>query len=193
MNNQIINNHKNILTQEFFTRPTLEVCQDLLGKFLVRQLPNGQEIALMITEIEAYDGPHDLANHGRVGKTERTKIMFGPAGYWYVYLIYGMYWMLNIVTDQEEYPAAILIRGAGHISGPGKLTKFINIDKSMNGLIAQQNTMLWIEDRGIIIQNITRTPRIGIDYAGDFWKNVPYRFISQSFINSTSMQNNAFK
>ncbi len=76
-----------------------------------------------------------------------------------------------------EYPAGILIRGAGTMSGPEKLTKFMAINKSLNGLIAQEKSALWIEDQGVKISKIVRTPRIGIDYAGNFWKEVPYRFI----------------
>jgi DNA-3-methyladenine glycosylase len=105
-------NNPHIISQSFFARPTLEVCNDLLGKFLVRQLPNGEKIQLMINVVEAYDGPHDLASHARAGKTDRTALMYGPAGHWYIYLIYGMHWMLNIITVEVEYPAGILIRGA---------------------------------------------------------------------------------
>lgn len=100
---------KKILGQNFFNRNTLVVAEDLIGKFLVRKIGK-KEIAAMIIETEAYDGEHDKASHAHKGKTERTKVMFGPAGYLYVYLCYGMYWMLNVVTGEKDYPAAVLIR-----------------------------------------------------------------------------------
>ena len=122
----------------------------------------------MIHEVEAYIGPHDLACHGRFGRTDRTAVMYGPAGYWYVYLCYGMHWMLNIVTDGEDFPAAVLLRGAGEFNGPGKLTKGLQIDKGLNGLPAEKRSGLWIEDREQRPRRsqILRTPRIGVDYAG---------------------------
>jgi DNA-3-methyladenine glycosylase len=167
-----------ILDQSFFNRNTLDVAQDLLGKYLVRSI-NNQEIALLINEVEAYDGPHDLACHARVGKTARTDVMFGPAGHFYVYLIYGMYHMLNIVTGPEEYPAAILIRGVGVFDGPGKLTKNLGINQTFNKKIVAPETGLWVEDRGIVIRehDILATPRIGVAYAGPEWSQKLYRFI----------------
>ncbi|HTW96464.1 MAG TPA: DNA-3-methyladenine glycosylase, partial [Candidatus Methylomirabilis sp.] len=102
---------KKILKEKFFTRPTLLVARDLLGKFLVRKIGK-KEVAVMITEVEAYDGPKDLASHASRGMTDRNAIMFGAGGYFYVYLCYGMYEMLNIVTGPKNYPAAILLRGA---------------------------------------------------------------------------------
>jgi len=109
-----------ILDQPFFARPALTVARDLLGKYLVRQRRSAER-AVMISEVEAYIGPHDLACHGRFGRTARTEVMYGPAGHWYVYLCYGMHWMLNVVTDEMDWPAAVLFRGAGGFSGPGKL------------------------------------------------------------------------
>lgn len=167
-----------ILTQNFFERPTVQVARDLLGKYLVRKI--GQDIiAIQINEVEAYDGPEDLACHGRFGKTNRTAPMFGPAGHFYVYFVYGIHWMLNIVTGPENYPAAVLIRGAGDIKGPAKLTKFLSIDKNFNSKPTAIKTNLWIEDRNIIIpeEKILNTPRIGIEYAGPVWSKVPYRFV----------------
>lgn len=167
-----------ILDQHFFTRPTLTVAQELLGKYLVRTIGE-QTIALQISEVEAYDGPDDLACHAAKGRTPRTEVMFGPAGHIYVYFVYGVHWMLNIVVGPENYPAAILIRGAGNISGPARLTKFLSIDKQLNTLPLSKKSNLWIEDRGIIISpsSIKRTPRIGVDFAGPVWAQKPYRFI----------------
>jgi DNA-3-methyladenine glycosylase len=167
-----------ILTADFFKRDTLAVARDLLGKFLVKSDGGGEKASAVINEVEAYIGPHDLACHGRFGRTSRTEPMFGPAGCWYVYFIYGMYWMLNIVTAEEGYPAAILIRGAGEFTGPGKLTRELQIDKRFNGLPASPPSGLWIEDRGLHIprRRIERTPRIGVNYAGQ-WKDKRYRFV----------------
>lgn len=167
-----------MLNSSFFDRPVLTICPDLLGKYLVYKTKAGSG-ALLIHEIEAYDGPYDLASHGRFGKTERTEAMFGPSGHWYVYLVYGMYWMLNIVTCSVDYPAAILIRGAGDFNGPGKLTKNLGIDKTFNNAPACTKTGLWIEDRGFVVKPefIEKTPRIGISYAGPIWSQVPYRFV----------------
>ncbi len=132
----------------------------------------------MITEVEAYDGPHDKASHASKGKTPRTEVMFGEPGVFYIYFIYGMYNMLNIVTGARDYPAAVLIRGVEGISGPGKLTRELSIDRTLNGLKVNKKSGLWIEDRGVVIvpKQIQKTPRIGIAYAGE-WKDKPYRFI----------------
>jgi DNA-3-methyladenine glycosylase len=169
--------HKNI-PASFFNRPILTVANDLIGKYLVRRI-NHQTIALIINEVEAYDGSDDMACHGRFGKTKRTSPMFGPAGNFYVYLIYGMHWMLNIVTGPKNYPAAILIRGTGHLSGPGRITKHLSIDDSLNSKKAHPSSDLWIQDRDLIIKSsdIITTPRIGVDYAGPIWSQAPYRFI----------------
>lgn len=175
-----------ILKQEFFERPVLKVAPDLLGKVLVRKY-RGKEICGVITEVEAYDGPHDKASHASRGMTERNKIMFGPAGHFYVYFTYGMHWMLNVVTGAKGYPAAVLIRGIQclvtkrlnieNVDGPGKLTKFLHIDKKLNGKLICRKTGLWIEDRGVKFpMKIERTPRIGVHYAEE-WAGKPYRFL----------------
>lgn len=165
-----------VLKHEFFNRPSLKVARELLGKFLVRKI-GAKTIAVMITDVEAYVGHRDRASHASRGKTARNAPMFGSAGYWYVYFTYGTHWMLNIVTEKQEYPAAILIRGVEGISGPARLTKFLNIDKKLNGKLASKNTGLWIEDRGVRIapRAIKKGKRVGIDYAGA-WKNKLWRF-----------------
>lgn len=164
------------LKKEFFERPTLKVARDLLGKFLCRKL-GGRTVRLLITEVEAYDGLDDKASHAHRGKTKRNTQMFGEAGKWYVYFVYGMYFMLNIVTEKEGYPAAVLIRGIEGIDGPGKLTKFLKIDKRFNGKLATKKTGLWIEDHGVKIKKsqIKTSPRIGVHYAEE-WKDKHYRF-----------------
>ena len=169
-----------VLSENFFNRDTKTVAQELLGKFLVRKIA-GKEIAAMITETEAYDGPHDKASHASKGKTERTKIMFGHPGYFYIYLVYGMHHMLNVVTREHGYPAAVLMRGVTLYNGPGKVTKFFKINKSFNGKTAEKSTKLWFEDRGLKIPkyNIKKLPRVGVAYAGPVWSNKEFRFIIQ--------------
>ncbi len=169
-----------ILSPHFFNRSTLEVCPELLGKYLIRSKGN-QEFSGIVTEVEAYIGMEDKACHAAKGKTKRNQVMFEDAGTWYVYLCYGMYWMLNIVTEAKDFPAAILIRGVqtgtAHHNGPGKLTKNLKIDKTFNGKVAMPENNLWFEDRGIKIpkNKILQGKRIGINYAG-IWKHKPWRF-----------------
>lgn len=153
------------------------VAKELLGKYLVRRY-GARNIPLMITEVEAYVGSEDKACHASCGKTERNKIMFEGGGRWYVYFTYGMHWMLNIVTGPKNYPAAVLIRGTDKVAGPGRLTKYLKIDRSFNGSLADKKSGLWIEDRGCEIKpsEIVKAPRIGVDYAGLPWAKKPWRF-----------------
>jgi DNA-3-methyladenine glycosylase len=166
-----------LLVASFYARPALVVARELIGKHLVRRIGR-REVAAVITETEAYVGPRDLACHGSKGRTARTDVMFGPAGRWYVYFIYGMHWMLNVVTDEVDHPAAVLIRGAGDWNGPAKLTHGLSIDKAFNRLAANRRSGLWIEDRGLLVPRgrVRRTPRIGVEYAGA-WAKKPYRFV----------------
>src|SRR3989344_2584431 len=168
---------RKVLPQKFFNSPAPLVARELLGKYLIVRR-NGREKAFMITETEAYDGFHDKASHASRGKTPRNAPMFGSAGYWYVYFTYGMHWMLNIVTREKGYPAAVLIRGIDAINGPGKLTKYFKIDKQLNGKPAVRASELWIEDRGAVIprRRIRRNPRVGIPYAGPVWTKKLHRF-----------------
>ncbi len=167
-----------VLPQSFFERSALIVARELLGKVLVRRY-RGKEIRGIITETEAYIGPHDLAAHSSKGRTARTEVMFGPAGRWYVFFNYGVHWMLNVVTGKEGHAAAVLIRGLDTVSGPGRLTKALKIDKSLYGKRIAPESGLWIEDAGIVLPRgaIKRTPRIGVDYAGPVWAGKLYRFI----------------
>lgn len=164
------------LRESFFNRPTLRVARDLLGKYLVRKR-GSKTIARKITEVEAYIGRKDKASHAWRGRTERNAPMFGKAGIWYVYFTYGIHWMLNIVTECEDYPAAVLIRGVDGVNGPARVTKFFKINRHFNGQPANRRTGLWFEDRGIDIapKLIKKTPRVGVDYAGE-WKTKPWRF-----------------
>jgi DNA-3-methyladenine glycosylase len=168
---------REILGPDFFNRPTLTVARELIGKFLVRRW-GGKTVALMITETEAYGGFKDLASHSRRGKTARNAPMFAGAGTIYVYFTYGMHWMLNLVCGRAEYPAAVLIRGAGDVTGPARLTKALAIDKTLSAQMLGKKSGLWVEDRGVAVKprDIQRTPRIGINYAGEY-AGKPWRFV----------------
>jgi DNA-3-methyladenine glycosylase len=168
-----------ILPAKWFDRPTLDVASDLLDCRLCRRQGN-QVIKWQITETEAYDGPHDRASHARAGETPRTSVMFGPPGVWYVYLCYGVHWLLNIVCGPPGYPAAVLIRGAGEIHGPGKLTRALSVNGDQNRLPAVPETGLWIEAGDPVNpQAVVAKPRVGVDYAGEDWSQRPYRFIPE--------------
>jgi DNA-3-methyladenine glycosylase len=168
------------LSRTFFNRPTLTVARSLIGKYLVRE--NGKaRIAGRIIEVEAYVGSQDKACHASKGRTARTDVMFGPPGVSYVYLIYGMYHMLNVVTERVEFPAAVLIRAieveGELIDGPGKLCRELDIDRSLNRFDITHGRHLWFEDRGgrVAGKQIGTFPRIGIEYAGA-WAKKPWRF-----------------
>ncbi|MFA4833940.1 MAG: DNA-3-methyladenine glycosylase [Patescibacteria group bacterium] len=167
-----------ILPQSFYNRNTLQVAQDLLGCFLVKKIGR-KTIKTKIVETEAYNGPADLASHASRGRTERNKVMFGGPGVIYVYFTYGMHYMLNIVTEEKEYPAAVLIRAVELESGngPARLTKALKIDKFFNGLpIYVKKYGLWIESRVKDEKpQIIKTKRVGVDYAGKY-KDKKWRF-----------------
>ena len=162
---------------EFQGRNTVALARWLLGKVLVRTTPGGT-IGERITEVEAYVGENDLACHASKGRTKRTEVMYQPGGRWYVYLCYGVHEMLNLVTGPEDFPAAILIRGLESVSGPGRLTKQLNIGRDFNGEISTQGTGLYLEDHGTNPPRncIKSGPRIGVDYAGPVWAAKPWRF-----------------
>lgn len=166
------------LQKNFFARDVLDVAPDLLGKYLVRSADNGSSQKYLITEVEAYRGEEDLACHASKGRTPRTEIMYHEGGHIYVYLIYGMYWMLNIVTAKKDVPQAVLIRGIEGFDGPGKLTKNLQIDKSFYGEDIISSQRLWVESAEKLPEiKIKTTTRIGIDYAGEEYKNKPWRFV----------------
>lgn len=163
------------LLREFFIRDVLDVAPDLIGKNLVIRLPDGTIGRFKITEVEAYRGSEDKACHACKGRTARTEIMFQEGGRLYIYLIYGMYWMLNVVTGQEDNPQAVLIRGLEKYPGPGKLTKSLGIDRSFYGEDLVISERIWFEENEII-PLIKTGSRIGIDYAGEYWKTKPWRY-----------------
>ena len=171
---------RKVLSQTYFSRPTVQVARSLIGKYLVRSI-DGCEIAGRIIEVEAYVGGDDKACHASKGKTPRTEVMFGPSGIAYVYLIYGMYHCLNVVTEREGFPAAVLIRAieveGELIDGPGRLCRALQIDRSLNRTDLTIQQSLWFEERGggIPRQQVSVFPRIGVDYAGE-WAKKPWRF-----------------
>jgi DNA-3-methyladenine glycosylase len=213
-----------ILPQSFYKNSTKKVARDLLGKILVRRFRSSNisprekqneikkhsdtkqalvdskkaatEARLIITETEAYLGPHDQACHTRRGPTPRTEVMFGPAGFWYIYLIYGMYHCLNIVTEEVDSGSAVLIRGGQLLShpdlelnleknnrkiktdGPGKLCRALSIDRSLNQTSAFEPTsQLFIEPgEAVPDSRVEKLPRIGVQYAGGKWAPMPLRF-----------------
>jgi DNA-3-methyladenine glycosylase len=164
------------LSRSFFQRDVLEVAPQLIGKLIVRKFEDGHIERYRITETEAYREEEDLACHARKGRTPRTEIMYREGSKIYIYLIYGMHWMMNIVTSVEGSPQAVLIRGIEGIYGPGKLTKSLQIDKSFNGEDITISGRIWIEDDGYVTK-YSENKRIGIDYAGE-WKDKKWRYTS---------------
>jgi DNA-3-methyladenine glycosylase len=182
-----------LLRPSFYERATLEVARDLIGARLVRIL-DGRRLVGYITETEAYVGEGDLACHAKSGRTERTAVMYGPAGHAYVYFTYGNHWMLNVVTERKGYPAAVLIRaiqplqGRGLMSarrsgrdtfGPGKLTQAMGISRYDNGVdLTRPRSRLRIE-RGIRVPDtlVVRGPRVGLNGVPEPWRSKSWRFL----------------
>lgn len=186
------------LPKSFFLQNTHDVAKGLLGKLLVRRWRN-KDIIARIIEVECYIGENDKACHAAKGLTKRTAVMFGDAGYGYVYLIYGMYHCLNVVTERAGFPAAVLIRGAIPVTGftdclgkdeidnttltksllrgPGKLTREMKISRNLNREYLIQSKRLFFAKDGFIVKkdNIINAPRIGVDYAGKDAK-LPWRY-----------------
>ena len=169
------------LPRSFYDRDTRVVAQELLGKHLVHTV-GGVERVGRIVETEAYLGPHDLAAHSARGLTNRTRVMFGPPGHAYVYLIYGMHWCMNVVTEEEGVASAVLLRALepvrnieGRTQGPALLCKALAIDKRLNGhdLLSEDLFIADPRDRAPI--RIEKRPRIGVDYAGH-WARRLLRF-----------------
>jgi DNA-3-methyladenine glycosylase len=173
------------LPRAFYDRDTRLVAQELLGKFLVHKI-SGVEYIGKIVEVEAYLGEHDLAAHSSKGKTERTKIMFGPPGHAYVYFIYGMYFCMNVVTEKEGHASAVLIRAlepveniSGKTSGPGLLCRALQIDKKLNGHDLLSDNF-FIAEAGTEKFYIVKRPRIGVDYAKHWTKRLLRFYIKDS-------------
>lgn len=159
-----------VLPYEFYHRPCLEVARDLVGKVLVC---NGQR--LRISQTEAYCGESDTACHASKGRTKRTEVMYADAGTIYIYLCYGMHWMLNIVTGEENQPEAVLIRACVEANGPGKLTKRLGITGELNRKSVVDSPVLRIEDDGYSCDVVT-DKRVGIGYASQEDQDKLWRF-----------------
>lgn len=185
------------LAREFFLQPTLDVARKLLGQRLVLLEENDARLAGLITETEAYVGSDDLGCHARAGRTKRNEVMWGPPGHAYVYFTYGMHWMLNFVTEEQDFPAAVLLRGLWPVegvksmlqrrpvprlkdltNGPAKLCQAFGIDGNWNGVdLCSPDTRLFIEE-GITVneKSITIGPRVGLNSVPEPWKGIPWRF-----------------
>ena len=169
------------LPRSFFRRPATELARALIGKILVRPV-RGKALRARVVETEAYLGPHDLASHASKGRTRRTEVLFGPAGRAYVYLIYGMYEMLNVVAGRVGEAQAVLIRAArplngweADLSGPGRLTRAFQITRSEHGLDLTGDQLYFLDDPAYQAR-VVSAKRVGIDYAGE-WKDAPLRFL----------------
>jgi DNA-3-methyladenine glycosylase len=188
---------KDCLTASFYRREAVIVARELLGMHLVRRY-NGQRLAGIIIETEAYSGEDDQACHARSGCTPRTVVMYGPPGRAYVYFTYGMHWCLNCVTGAEGYPAAVLIRAITPVegleiiaihrhprpqrdwcNGPGKLTRALAIDQHFNGLdLCDADGDLWIEaGQRVADEDVFMGPRVGINRVAEPWRSIPWRFL----------------
>lgn len=185
------------LPRSFFNRSTTQVARQLLGTRLVR-VEDGIRIAGLIVEAEAYRGEEDQGCHARAGRTPRTQVMYGPPGHTYVYFTYGMHWMLNFVTEEEGFPAAVLIRaimpteGISIIAsrrntqsqkrwtdGPGKICQALGIDGGFNGAdLCSPKAQLFVEyGESIPDQSVTKGPRVGLNSVPEPWKSIPWRFL----------------
>ena len=174
------------LPREFYARPAIVVARALLGRVLVH-VDQGVRRAGRIVETEAYVGPHDLACHASKGRTARTEPMFGPPGYAYVYLIYGMYDCFNVVCAREGYPAAVLVRALaplegclGDTDGPGKLCRALQITVRADNRADLCGASTTFIEPGVPLspRAIVRGPRIGVGYAG-VWSERPLRFLGK--------------
>jgi len=205
---------KKRLFRNFYTRPTLEVAKDLLGKYIIRKVGNRKLVGKII-ETEAYIGPKDKASHAFGGKiTPRNKAEYLKGGHIYIYLVYGMYWQMNISTYKSGKPECVLIRAIEPVlndykiknqiskmnkflaseskntnqklkltNGPGKLCRWLKLNKSFYGEDLTKSKRIWLEDRGekISPSQILATARIGIDYAGPYWSKRKWRFLIKDF------------
>ena len=163
------------LDYDFFHWPCLTVAEALVGKILVYRLPDGTLLRLRISETEAYCGEDDTACHAHKGRTKRTEVLYADAVTIYIYLCYGIHWLLNIVTGDAEDPQAVLIRACAEANGPGKLTKTLQITGHLNrGSVFGDE--LWVEDDGFTC-DVTTAKRVGIGYASQEDQDKLWRFI----------------
>jgi DNA-3-methyladenine glycosylase len=185
-----------LIDRDEFAHPAVEVARFLLGKRLVRRTSK-EYACIIITETEAYDGENDLACHAHSGRTKRNAVMYGPPGHAYIYFTYGMHWLLNCVTGTEGYPAAVLIRAALPLenssfiavnrpgikpalwlNGPARLTRALQINGSLNGIDLCVPGELTLEHGFLVTDShVLTSARVGVDYAGEPWKSMPWRFL----------------
>ena len=165
-----------VLPLLWFARPATEVAPLLIGKLLCRKTEGGV-LRLRITETECYFGEEDTACHAHHGRTPRTDVMYGEGGRAYVYLCYGIHSLLNLTTGCEGHPEAVLIRGVESVSGPGRVTKYMKIDRSQNTMKLTPENGLWVEDDGTVLE-FTTSKRIGIDYADLVDRDRLWRFVA---------------
>lgn len=167
------------LDEAFFHRDALEVAPELVGKVLARRLENGTVLKARLTETEAYRGEEDGACHARKGLTDRTRLLYGKSGIIYVYLIYGLHWLMNVITGEEGQPQGVLLRCSTEYPGPARLTKALYVDREMNGQPICNNPAVWIEDDGYR-PALQTAPRVGVDYAPPEWRDKPWRYIADT-------------
>lgn len=165
------------LEQTFFARSCLQVAPELCGKLLCRRLDDGRVLSLRITETEAYNGTADTACHAHRGRTPRAEMLWREPGTVYVYLCYGIHWLLNVITGQAEDPQGVLIRACDGFGGPGKLTKQLRISGELNGCSFLSSDQIWLEDDGFR-PRIGTDKRVGIAYAAQEDQDRPWRFIA---------------
>lgn len=163
------------LTEVDYRRDAVTVAKALLGAAICRRFDDGTVLCARITETEAYCGEEDTACHAHKGRTQRTDVMYAPGGCAYIYLCYGMHEMLNVVTGQKGRPEAVLIRGVESAEGPGRLTKLLRIDRSLNRENLVESERLWLETDDANAK-FTSAPRIGIGYASKRDQNRKWRF-----------------
>lgn len=163
------------LDYDFYHADCLEVAPKLVGKVIARRLDDGTILRLRITETEAYRGEEDTACHASKGRTKRTELLYGEAGIIYVYLCYGMHWLMNVITGEKDFPQGVLFRACEKYDGPAKLTKYLGVDGTFNGQKLYGNDIIWVEDDGYTPEIIT-LPRVGINYATPEYRDIPWRF-----------------
>lgn len=163
------------LDKEYYTLDAVSLAQRLIGKLLCRKIED-KVIKKRITETEAYLGESDTACHAHKGKTKRTSVMYKQGGVSYIYLCYGMYNMLNVVSGEKDSAEAVLIRGIEGYNGPGKLTKYLNITRELNDVDLTSSNDIWIEDDNVLLK-YKKTPRIGINYAEKKDRERLWRFV----------------
>ncbi len=166
-----------ILSKTYFKRPATELAQDLLGKLLCVQTPQGV-IHRRITETECYFGEEDTACHAHKGRTPRTETLYFAGGVCYIYLCYGIHSLLNVVTGPAGHPEAVLIRGVEGARGPGRVTKLLGLTTAQNRTPLCKKYGIWIEDDGTPPPAFSATPRVGIDYAAAQDRIRPWRFVA---------------